>query len=44
MMKAASSLGEETDAVAVDIPYELRRMGVNAADLTAITRATGRQG
>jgi uncharacterized membrane protein len=40
MMKAVSSLGEDTDAIAVDIPREYRKMGANLEELSAITRLT----
>jgi Mg-chelatase subunit ChlD len=41
MIKAVSSLGEDTDAFAVNIPTEYRALGVNAAELNSLTKATG---
>ncbi len=41
MIKAVSSLGEDTDAIAVDTPLEYRIPGVDFDELKAITEITG---
>lgn len=41
IIKATSSLGEDTAAVAVDIPQEYRNLGVDADALKMIASATG---
>jgi hypothetical protein len=41
MIKAASSLGEDTDALAVNSPEEFRSMGVDADELNSLSKATG---
>jgi hypothetical protein len=41
MIKAVSSLGEDTDALAVNIPTEYRALGVNTAELNSLAKATG---
>ncbi|MBN2014303.1 MAG: VWA domain-containing protein [Candidatus Altiarchaeota archaeon] len=40
MMKAVSSLGEDTDAIAVDMPLEYRKLGVDTEELKTITAIT----
>ena len=39
-VKAVSSLGEDTDAIAVDIPEEYRKLGVNSEELSTIAGLT----
>ncbi len=40
-VKAASNLGEDTDAFAIDIPREHRNLGINTEELNTITGLTG---